>query len=160
MNAVRKPAPLSQQPDLQERATSLKDSLARIAHHDTAAQSAKPRDYADRFDFSCLSVDEIARLSEACRMVADIWMNLGNSPYCYSEKKGSEAERSIWHTYAFESDRVGHLRDRCIAELENRAPADRWERDEILRARIWHELECNNSVAEPGLLVEAMKAWG
>lgn len=95
MSAARKSTPLSQQPELRGRATSLKESLARVARHDAATQLVKPRDYADRFNFSGLGVDEIARLSEACRMVADIWMSLGNSPYCYSETKGGEAERSI-----------------------------------------------------------------
>lgn len=158
MSTARKPAAAPQKPDLRERATSLKESLARASGREGAARTAHPRDFADQFDFSALSVAEIARLSEAARMISDMWMHFSNAPYCYTD--ADRTARPVWAAYDFECSRIGFLRDRCIHELEGRIPQDGWERDEILCARLKHELECNDSIAEPGLLVEAVKAWG
>ena len=58
---------------------------------------------------------------------------------------------------------MAFLRDRCAAEIAQRVPSDDAERDEILCVRIAHQMHCNGMIDPrdaPGLLIEALKAWG
>lgn len=62
-----------------------------------------------------------------------------------------------------EEQRLSFLRDRCVAEITQRVPADKAEHDQVLCVRIAHELNCNGRIDRldaPDLLIKALKAWG
>lgn len=149
-------------PTLRERAASARAGLAKAPSEAALEQRyGNARAYADAFDFSPFTLIDVARLYEITRQISDHLSLTTNMPLCtHRDANGYLAASPLGWFLNFETERLAFLRDRCVAELERRQPQNEDEHDEILGARLAHELDCSGRIAEPGLLLEALKAWG
>ena len=122
------------------------------------------RSLANQFDFAPYSITDLARLFEITRAADEYWGQIGNTPLCgKDDHQGFLVLTNLGRFAEIEEHRMAFLRDRCVVEISRRVPADDAERDEILCVRIAHEMDCNGRIDRldaPGLLVEALKAWG
>lgn len=162
MSTARKKAPPITDPTLRERAASARAGLAKAPSEARLEQRfANARAYADAFDFAPFTLIDVARLYEITRQIGDHLSLTTNMPLCtHRDADGSLATSPLGWFLNFETERLAFLRDRCVAELERRQPHNGDEHDEILGTRLAHELDCSGRIAEPGLLLEALKAWG
>lgn len=124
---------------------------------------ADAQGYAAELDLGAFSIKDLARLYDVARHANTYWGHVGDMPLCNgSGAEGSSLTNVGWVVEA-EEHRMSFLRDRCIAEIARRQPADDAERDESLCVRIQHEIECAGRIDRldaPTLLIEALKAWG
>lgn len=158
------------QADVAEPTLRARAAAARQAAHFQKPESSiearfgQGRAYADQFDFALFSVREILRLHAISKSAHDHWDHVGDRTFCTASNDGPYPSLTpVGWFVRFEEDRMAFLRDRCVRELEARVPVDDDERDAILEVRITHELDCNGKIDSqdaPGLLIEALKAWG
>lgn len=104
-------------------------------------------------------------LFEIVRDAGNLWLHVSNLPQCSepSEYRGIPRSTIVGQFVDHEYGRLCFLRDRCVREIQQRQPADDEERDRILSVRILHGIECSGRIDtrdDPGLLIEALKAWG
>ena len=165
MNTQRKQALAASEPTLRDRAGALRAATARQSP--MASLEARldiGRSLADQFDFAPYSIKDLARLFEITRAADEYWGQIGNTPLCgKDDDQGFLVLTNLGRFAEIEEHRMAFLRDRFVAEISRRVPADDDVRDEILCVRIAHEMDCNGRIDlrdAPGLLVEALKAWG
>ncbi|MCJ2081208.1 hypothetical protein [Methylobacterium sp. J-090] len=162
MNTDRKTDPASSDATLRERAASARAGLAEHSSETSLRRRfGNARGYADTFDFSPFDLIDVVRLYETTRQIGDYLSHTTNMPLCVHRHAGDHPVASpIGWFLDFEKERMAFFRDRCVAEIHRRQPQSEDERDEALVARLAHEMDCNGRIAEPGLLLEALKAWG
>ncbi|WP_156394093.1 hypothetical protein [Methylobacterium sp. Leaf94] len=164
MNAKPNPPPSRSDRTLRERAEAVRSAAARHSPPSLDARLDVGRSLADQFDFAPFSVVDLARLYELTRQTDEYWGQIGSMPLCSNEDgQGFSVLTNLGRFAEIEEHRMAFLRDKCVAEISRRVPANDAERDEILCVRIMHEIDCNGRVDRldaPTLLVEALKAWG
>ena len=165
MSAKPNPTPGAAEPSLRDRASALRAATTKGAHPTRLENLlSDARSFADQIDLASFSVTDLGRLYEVTCQADDYWGHVGNMPLCTTQEGSAFPQTTPigWFVQS-EEQRMAFLRDRCVAEIAQRTPACQRERNEILRVRITHELECNgriDRVDAPDLLIEALKAWG
>ena len=165
MNSHRNTGPAESNTTLRERAATLRASTARKRPADFLDDCLhQARSYAEQFDFSAFDVIDATRLYEIVKQLNLYLGHLGNMPLCTEpDARGIPTLTPVGRFIEAEENRMAFLRDRCVVEIARRVPNTEQERDEILGARISHALDCGHRIEaddEPGLLIEALKAWG
>ena len=165
MNALRKPSSATSAAELRDRASAARAAAARPSPLGSLdARLDVGRSLAAQFDFTSFGITELARLYKLTKQADEYWGQIGSLPICGEVGSSGFTELTILGRFAeTEEHRMAFLRDRCVAEIAQRVPANDEERDEILCVRIAHEMDCNGRIDRmdaPGLLVEALKAWG
>lgn len=165
MNAKLNPPPYASGATLRDRASALRSANARKPHPPSLEERLDVgRRLADEFDFAPYSIKDLARLYEVTKQADEYWGQIGNTPLCsHPDGHGFTELTNLGRFAEIEENRMAFLRDRCVAEISRRVPADDAERDEILCVRIAHEMDCSGRIDRrdaPDLLLEALKAWG
>ena len=165
MNANPKPSSAASETALRERSGTLRSAVGRQPRTTPLdACLADARSYAERFNFAPFSIWELARLYEITKHADEYWGQVGSMPLCgQANDDGPTSLTNLGWFVELEESRMGLLRDRCVAEIARRVPADDAEQNQILCVRIAHEMDCNGLINRqdvPGLLIEALKAWG
>ena len=147
---------------LRERAAAARVATGRKTV--PASPYGSPRAFADQFDFSAFGVIDVARLHQVVKQL-DIYLgHMSNMPLCTEpDARGIPTLTPVGRFIDAEEARITFLRDRCVREIAQRIPQTDEERDEILSVRISHALDCGFRIDardDPGILFEALKAWG
>ena len=107
---------------------------------------------ADAVNLSDCSIVSLGRLFEAFSTAADTWSDMSCLPF-------AEADEAASRLLDDEYQRASLIRDRIVSLLRSRQPKDDSERDEVLIARLRHELLCEGALRDQALLTDITTAW-
>lgn len=143
------------------------------AEGDPQAQSVAPKarndisrdlyreafDYAYGLDIASVTVPNLLRLYDVFSAAHLLLDTVSDERGLMSADSGFAERTAGGVIVGAEANRLGCLRDVCVAELRRRAPAEK-ERDYVLETRIRHEMLCEGKIRDRALLAEINAAWG